>query len=97
MTTEDKAMDIWERAFAASVLTCRDDKAAAVIQEALAERDAWQPIETAPMDGTWVLCWGPDCEHSVAIFSPNPCWPEYPEYTHWMPLPTPPAEGRTDD
>lgn len=55
----------------------------------LARRE-WQPIETAPRDGTWVLCWGPDCEHGIAWFPPNPCWAEYPEYTHWMPLPEPP-------
>jgi len=104
MTEPSKeAMEIWGRAVGAHEMAkfrmsdIPDIAAALVIQEALAERDAWQPIETAPMDGTWVLCWGPDCEHSVAIFSPNPCWPEYPEYTHWMPLPTPPAEGRTDD
>lgn len=52
----------------------------------------WQPIKTAPKDGTWVLCWGEDAKHGVAKFYPNPIWAEYPEYTHWMPLPAPPAD-----
>lgn len=51
----------------------------------------WRPIETVPHDLSWVLCWGGDTGHGVARFFPNPIWSEYPEYTHWMPLPTPPV------
>ncbi len=62
----------------------------------------WQPIETAPKDGDWVLSWDGEC---LAIVH----WSEYyegfivshdaEEYawqnyspTHWMPLPEPPDE-----
>ena len=51
----------------------------------------WQPIETAPRDQTWVICWGPDYGFGLARFYPNIEWAEEPEYTHWRPLPAPPA------
>lgn len=51
----------------------------------------WQDISTAPRDGTWVMCWGPDSLHGIAKFGANPVWAEYPEYTHWMPLPPAPT------
>lgn len=54
----------------------------------------WRTIETAPKDGTWVMCWGPDSLYGIAKFGPNPIWAEYPEYTHWLPLPSQPfGEG----
>lgn len=58
--------------------------AAAVIDQHLPR---WRDIATAPRDGTWVLCRGPD-GYGIAKFPPNPVWAEYPEYTDWMPLPT---------
>jgi hypothetical protein len=59
----------------------------------------WNLIDTAPRDGTWVMCWGPDSLHGIAKFYPNPVWAEYPEYTHWRPLPEPLVmiAGGTDD
>jgi len=55
------------------------------LAEVEAERDEWQPIETAPKDGTKVILWLPDF-HSVEM-----AWFCVPaEASHWMPLPTPP-------
>lgn len=67
----------------------------------------WQPIETAPTDGTPILCW---CRPNHVVI----CWPkkkyltgelvwtsdscedfggyEYP--THWMPLPNGPESNQ---
>ena len=64
----------------------------------------WQPIETAPKDGTWILVYTPENEefkggHSVATWAMNTwiydgmCPEEWPP-THWMPLPQPP-QGET--
>ena len=58
--------------------------------QGLVVSQGWQPIETAPRDCTWVMCWGPDCLHGIAKFGANPVWAEYPEYTHWQPLLAPP-------
>jgi hypothetical protein len=58
----------------------------------------WQPIETAPKDGTRVLTFGPD-RIVTAYFDPGvrgherefPAgWRGAFEPTHWMPLPAPP-------
>lgn len=56
---------------------------------------AWQPIETAPKDGTYVLCGAPGSTATVYFwngaawddgdFFSNETWP-----THWMPLPSAP-------
>ena len=63
---------------------------------------AWQPIETAPKDGTSILVYGPDIRQpfymDVCAWPPNweGKWPvAYMAYaagepTHWMPLPQPP-------
>jgi hypothetical protein len=68
----------------------------------------WQPIETAPKNGTPVLVYSPGNQYGFNtnarrsriivdkyMFSDGFCfYREYPEapYTHWMPLPAPPEE-----
>lgn len=63
-------------------------------------RDAWQPIETAPVDQR-VLIYDPDDRQAVSVRhigshwkthlnTPQGAW----QPTHWMPLPKPPAAMR---
>jgi len=69
----------------------------------------WQPIETAPKDGSLVLTWGSSrAQYSVSYWDDqDEFWAtDYREKgnvsmvyaTHWMPLPEPPkaalAEGK---
>jgi hypothetical protein len=61
----------------------------------------WQPIESAPKDGTKVDVW---CEGKVPLRIPNAYFYEerwlhsfngmriWHDPTHWMPLPPPPSE-----
>ena len=60
----------------------------------------WQPIETAPKDGTTVLAVLDGCMTTISMYQAkqewilehdgghDPRWPLKP--THWMPLPEPP-------
>lgn len=49
----------------------------------------WQPIETAPKDGTPVLTWdGAEC---MVLAYYDDGTPDYYQPTHWMPLPHPPS------
>lgn len=66
---------------------------------------AWQPIETAPKDGSSVLCYAPIYGAPARIlvmrwddgnYTKAPCWRtdvhsfvQF-EPTHWQPLPQPP-------
>ena len=58
----------------------------------------WQPIETAPKDGTMFLVWPGDEEHATAYWEDGVwrlcccCANTDAEATHWMPLPPAPAQ-----
>jgi hypothetical protein len=62
----------------------------------------WQPIETAPKDGSLFLGWAtwpedpPDfylCSYSPSLgFSTYDVYENLVTPTHWMPLPLPPSE-----
>lgn len=61
---------------------------------------AWQPIETAPKDGTRIMAYIARIEHTLIIYwepdtDSEPHWSdeegfEWTDLTHWMPLPDPP-------
>lgn len=66
----------------------------------------WEPIETAPRDGTYVLGYGPHDgrgHYIDAIHFWQSRWTiewmhGYGTPTHWMPLPAPPSErAKMDD
>lgn len=61
--------------------------------------DKWQPIETAPKDGTKFLAWRRHSTIPIIVFYNE----DYDQYecndghlvfslTHWMPLPAPPKD-----
>lgn len=64
----------------------------------------WQPIETAPKDGTPILGWpGTMNGYPYVVQYSHGLWREADgelyhlyEPTHWMPLPEPPALGEKE-
>lgn len=77
----------------------REQAAAAL---AAYEAALWQPIDTAPRDGTRVLVFAPPSGSEYPAMVQRVDWwrdggwwqmrPGHP-YTHWRPLPTPPEEA----
>ena len=67
----------------------------------------WQPIETAPKDGTHVLGYGPMDDGTYWMedlywYESMEAWPitfmhGHGEPTHWMPLPEPPESESRDE
>ena len=67
----------------------------------LVVEQGWQPIETAPRDGTRMLCYAPAVEGRASLVRSDFWWlrvrafahmrPIQP-YTHWRHLPTPPGD-----
>ena len=63
----------------------------------------WLPIETAPRDGTKILVWRPRESNDYEAHADVDAWMgkswwhsrRAQQPTHWMPLPMPPAEGKT--
>lgn len=55
-------------------------------------KDQWQPIETAPKDGTHFLAYHPTFVHSIWVTFWRDSAPS--GFTHWMPLPAAPT-GRS--
>lgn len=62
----------------------------------------WQPIETAPKDGSRILAYEPSADSKIhEIWWEDDCggpfqgwtddWDTEPEPTHWVPLPAGPA------
>ena len=74
----------------------------------LLERQVWQPIDTAPKDGTEILGWNYHLGRHIVSWAVQPCHNPHPAWisstcrtnhldppTHWMPLPTPPNTGES--
>jgi len=58
------------------------------LQAEIAQQAKWQPIETAPRDGTEILVWAPGSGRWLIKFDGEE--PAGRAFTHWQPLPEPP-------
>ena len=100
--TLDDLVDCWKslpsfnRAYAmrSTIKTAADLRA---LSAEPAQGDQWQPIETAPKDGTWILAfYHKDCVPAIIFYDDE--WKRWAgcadigsnHFTHWMPLPDEP-------
>jgi hypothetical protein len=62
-----------------------------------AKKQGWQPIETAPRDGTKIILWSKECGEPngciIAAWDGERSFPYLPcNWTKWRPLPPPPPK-----
>lgn len=103
-TTKDGLADAIQRAGLNWVRGAARDQLEAFACDLLAEREratGWQPIKTAPKDGSLFLSWSPATEGLSPLFSlcswhPDAgfCVDEIRSPSHWMPLLTPSEPGK---
>lgn len=98
--SEDNCSELYDIEAANEVMA----HAAAAIRALMAERE-WRPIESAPRDGTEILCWPGLRKPETAVTGAwldtrgGPCWVDlgvghhngYWRPTHWLPLPKGPT------
>jgi hypothetical protein len=98
VAAQDTEID-WKSMTARMDFGMANAEASAAAAAAWNQRSAWQPIETAPRDGSQILAWDGD-ELLIAWWCDGGRWisdnlqqyhpGEYENPTHWQPLPSPP-------
>ena len=81
-----------EQTITAAVTIGDDGEIAQIHAENISQ---WQPIETAPKDGTIIDLWVPGFGRLVDQWWDDGAWSgvvSNSEVSHWMPLPSPPGE-----
>ena len=81
---------LWTAAACPETVVDRID--AALTLPPSAEPAGWRDIASAPKDGTYVLTWNPLWPRPIIASVRSAGHPRM-DPTHWMPLPTPPADG----
>ena len=57
-----------------------------------AAQPQWQPIETAPRDGSDILAYSSQSQEIIRWSDLSESWSLSYTFTHWMPLPPPPQQ-----